>query len=137
MTICISKRSGPEVGAKTSFPDKTNDSGDDWLIRRVSEETPGSFDSMDLSPRMLDALKRVRYTTPSPIQGLHSRSPGGHDVIGQAKTGTGKTAAFAIPLIEMIEGRGQGPQAIVLAPTRELVQQIVAEFRRLSHGRTC
>ncbi len=105
------------------------------MIRRVSEETPGSFDSMDLSPRMLDALKRVRYATPSPIQvALIPEALAGHDAIGQARTGTGKTAAFAIPLIEMMEGRGQGPQAIVLAPTRELVQQIVEEFRRLSHG---
>ena len=56
----------------------------------------------------------------------------GLDVIGQAKTGTGKTAAFGIPIIEMLEARGRGPQAIILSPTRELVQQIVVELQKLA-----
>ena len=82
---------------------------------------------------MLSALERMGYETPSPIQAaLIPEALDGRDVIGQAKTGTGKTAAFGIPLIEMLEARGKGPQAIVLAPTRELVQQIVVEFDRLS-----
>jgi len=90
---------------------------------------------MGLSPQMLRALKKVGYLEPSPIQAeLIPEALDGHDVIGQAKTGTGKTAAFAIPLIEMLEARGKGPQAIVLAPTRELVQQIVAETQRLADG---
>jgi ATP-dependent RNA helicase DeaD len=90
---------------------------------------------MGLSPTMLKALSRVSYHTPSPIQAeLIPEALEGRDVIGQAKTGTGKTAAFAIPLIEMLEARGRGPQAIVLAPTRELVQQIVGETQRLAHG---
>ena len=84
---------------------------------------------------MLRALKRVGYLNPSPIQSeLIPEALDGRDIIGQAKTGTGKTAAFGIPLIEMLEARGKGPQAIILAPTRELVQQIVAEFQRLAHG---
>jgi ATP-dependent RNA helicase DeaD len=84
---------------------------------------------------MLKALKQIRYSTPSPIQAeLIPAALDGHDVIGQAKTGTGKTAAFGIPLIEMLEARGKGPQAIVLAPTRELVQQIVLEMGRLAAG---
>jgi ATP-dependent RNA helicase DeaD len=90
---------------------------------------------MGLSPAMLRALKLVRYSTPSPIQAqLIPEALEGRDVIGQAKTGTGKTAAFGIPLIEMLEPRGRGPQAIVLAPTRELVQQIVVELQKLAHG---
>jgi ATP-dependent RNA helicase DeaD len=85
---------------------------------------------------MLRALKQVGYRSPSPIQAeLIPLALDGHDVIGQAKTGTGKTAAFGIPLIEMLEERGRGPQAIVLAPTRELVQQIVTEMQRLAAGR--
>jgi ATP-dependent RNA helicase DeaD len=85
---------------------------------------------------MCKALNRVRYVRPSPIQaGLIPLVLEGHDVIGQAKTGTGKTAAFAIPLIEMLEPRGKGPQVLVLAPTRELVQQIVEEIQRLAYGR--
>ncbi len=93
------------------------------------------FSSMGLSPAMLRALNLIRYHTPSPIQAaLIPEALDGHDAIGQAKTGTGKTAAFGIPLIEMMEARGKGPQAIVLAPTRELVQQIVVEMQKLAGG---
>ena len=84
---------------------------------------------------MLKALKHVRYLTPTPIQAAFiPRALDGLDVIGQAKTGTGKTAAFGIPLIEMLEARGRGPQAIILAPTRELTQQIVGELQKLTLG---
>src|SRR3984885_8226867 len=90
---------------------------------------------MGLSTTMLRALKQIRYLSPSPIQAAFiPRALDGLDVIGQAKTGTGKTAAFGIPIIEMLEARGRGPQAIILAPTRELVQQIVVELQKLSHG---
>jgi len=90
---------------------------------------------MGLSPAMLRALKLARYVTPSPIQAhLIPEALDGFDVIGQAKTGTGKTAAFGIPIIEMLEARGRGPQGIILAPTRELVQQIVVELQKLAHG---
>jgi ATP-dependent RNA helicase DeaD len=90
---------------------------------------------MGLSPKMLNALRLVGYVTPSPIQAeLIPHALDGSDVIGQAKTGTGKTAAFGIPLIEMLEAPNRGPQAIVLAPTRELVQQIVGEMQRLAEG---
>src|SRR5438445_13850724 len=84
---------------------------------------------------MLQALKRISYVKPTPIQAeLIPETLDGQDVIGQAKTGTGKTAAFGIPLIEMLEVRGRGPQAIILAPTRELVQQIVVELKKLATG---
>ena len=90
---------------------------------------------MDLSPTMLRALHHARYTQPTPIQAAFiPKALDGLDVIGQAKTGTGKTAAFGIPLIEMLEERGRGPQAIILAPTRELVQQIVVELQKLASG---
>src|SRR6516225_9023674 len=92
---------------------------------------------MDLSPAMLRALKHARYTQPTPIQAAFiPRALDGLDVIGQAKTGTGKTAAFGIPLIEMLELRQRGPQAIILAPTRELTQQIVGELQKLATGHT-
>src|SRR5262249_6530285 len=90
---------------------------------------------MDLSPAMLTALKQARYTQPTPIQAAFiPKALDGLDVIGQAKTGTGKTAAFGIPLIEMLEARTRGPQAIILAPTREPVQQIVIELQKLAAG---
>jgi ATP-dependent RNA helicase DeaD len=106
------------------------------LIRRVEEEPATGFLSMDLSPTMIRALKHARYLTPTPIQAAFiPKALDGLDVIGQAKTGTGKTAAFGIPLIEMLEARGRGPQAIILAPTRELTQQIVGELQKLAFGR--
>jgi ATP-dependent RNA helicase DeaD len=106
------------------------------LIRRATEDEPeAGFASLGLSPTMMEALRLARYEHPSPIQAaLIPEALDGHDVIGQAKTGTGKTAAFAIPLIEMMEPRGRGPQAIILAPTRELTQQIVGEVQKLARG---
>ena len=107
------------------------------MIQRaaVVEEPATSFRGLGLSAPMLKALRRVGYETPTPIQAaLIPEALNGQDVIGQAKTGTGKTAAFGIPLIEMLEGRGRGPQAIILAPTRELTQQIVGELQKLALG---
>ncbi len=105
------------------------------MIQSAVEESPRGFHEMGLSRGMLDALRKIRYNVPSPIQAaLIPEALEGRDVIGQAKTGTGKTASFAIPLIEMLEARGRGPQAIILAPTRELVQQIVVEMQKIAHG---
>jgi ATP-dependent RNA helicase DeaD len=105
------------------------------LIRRVPEEPTLGFHSMGLSATMLKALKQAKYVTPTPIQAvLIPQALDGLDVIGQAKTGTGKTAAFGIPLIEMLEPRARGPQGIILAPTRELTQQIVGEIQKLALG---
>ncbi len=105
------------------------------MIRRIEEEPAIGFHEMGLSETMLAALAAARYVKPSPIQeAFIPEALEGRDVIGQAKTGTGKTAAFGIPLIEMLEGRGRGPQAIILAPTRELTQQIVVELKKLAKG---
>jgi ATP-dependent RNA helicase DeaD len=91
---------------------------------------------MSLSATMLNSLKHAGYLTPTPIQAAFiPHALEGLDVIGQAKTGTGKTAAFGIPIIEMLERRGRGPQAIIVAPTRELTQQIVGELEKLARGR--
>ena len=87
---------------------------------------------------MLKTLERVGYLSPTPIQaGLIPRALAGVDVMGQAQTGTGKTAAFLIPILERIElqGRRAGPQALVLVPTRELAVQVRDEAQRLAQGR--
>ena len=106
------------------------------MSNRVADAQALDFRSLGLGPGTLKALQRAGYDTPSPIQAaLIPEALEGLDAIGQAKTGTGKTAAFALPILEMLEAREQGPQAIVLAPTRELVQQIVGEFDKLAHGR--
>ncbi|MEO6811612.1 MAG: DEAD/DEAH box helicase [Isosphaeraceae bacterium] len=106
------------------------------MIQRVVEAPlTAGFSTLGLGRPMLKALSKMGYHAPSPIQAaMIPEALDGQDVIGQAKTGTGKTAAFAIPLIEMLEARGQGPQAIILAPTRELVQQIVVEMQRIAEG---
>src|SRR4051812_39925102 len=121
--------------ATVGWPSPLIPSQEVCLIQRAVEDSPPDFKSMGLSGAMLRALKLVGYATPSPIQAhLIPEALEGRDVIGQAKTGTGKTAAFGIPIIEMMEARGRGPQAIILAPTRELVQQIVVELQKLAHG---
>jgi ATP-dependent RNA helicase DeaD len=85
---------------------------------------------------MLAALDRAGYIEPTPVQaGLIPRALAGADLLGQARTGTGKTAAFAIPILEKIERRSHAPQALVLVPTRELAVQVRDEFVKLAHGR--
>ncbi len=96
-----------------------------------------SFRQLDLSPVMQRALKRLGYETPSPIQAqvipaaLECR-----DIIGQARTGTGKTAAFSIPILELLDPlrETKNPQALILVPTRELAEQVFQEIERLAHG---
>ncbi|WP_141331374.1 DEAD/DEAH box helicase [Myxococcus sp. AB025B] len=98
-----------------------------------------SFERLGLSPDTLGALRRVRFTQPTPIQ-VQAIPPAlaGKDVIGCAATGTGKTAAYVLPLVERFAGR-KGTLGLVLAPTRELVRQIAeplgvfAEARGLTH----
>jgi ATP-dependent RNA helicase DeaD len=86
---------------------------------------------------MLDALSAAEYLEPTAVQaGLIPRVLDGADVMGQARTGTGKTAAFAIPLLEMLHHeRRHSPQALVLVPTRELAVQVRDETVKLSKGR--
>jgi ATP-dependent RNA helicase DeaD len=85
---------------------------------------------------MLAALDRAGYVEPTPVQaGLIPRALEGADLLGQARTGTGKTAAFAIPILEKIDRRSQAPRALVLVPTRELAVQVRDEFVKLAHGR--
>ena len=72
------------------------------------------------------------YTEPTPIQEqIIPLVRAGRDVVGQAQTGTGKTASFGIPLVEQIDRRSSGPQALILTPTRELAVQVTGELSRL------
>ncbi len=84
-----------------------------------------SFADFGLSPGLLQALTDIGYETPSPIQAeCIPVLLAGHDLIGQAQTGTGKTAAFALPLLEQIDVKIARPQALILTPTRELAIQV-------------
>ena len=88
------------------------------------------FESLGLSAPVLKAVKDVGYETPSPIQaaGIPPLLEG-HDLLGQAQTGTGKTAAFALPILSNIDLKVKNPQVLVLAPTRELAIQVAEAFQ--------
>jgi ATP-dependent RNA helicase DeaD len=90
-----------------------------------------SFSDLGLDAAVLKALKDVGYETPSAIQAA-TIPPllNGRDVIGMAQTGTGKTAAFALPILSQLDVAQQKPQALVLAPTRELALQVCEAFER-------
>jgi len=97
----------------------------------MSTPSIAHFSELALGEPLLRALRDVGYEVPSPIQAatipllLAQR-----DVLGQAQTGTGKTAAFALPILARIELPGAAPQALVLAPTRELAIQVAEAFQR-------
>src|SRR5947209_3463876 len=97
------------------------------------------FHNLSLSPELLAALDRAGYREPTPIQAaLIPRVLDGRDVIGQAQTGTGKTAAFLLPFLNGWRDENlPGPQALVLAPTRELVVQVAEEAAKLAPHRHC
>ncbi|HXQ24532.1 MAG TPA: DEAD/DEAH box helicase [Candidatus Acidoferrales bacterium] len=94
-----------------------------------------TFEELALTPAMLAALKAAGYIAPTPIQ-AHTIQPAlaGRDVIGAAQTGTGKTAAFIIPIVERLRAAGTHGTALVLAPTRELAEQILGWAERLGCG---
>ncbi len=105
-------------------------------LEKQAPKQPG-FDDLDLSPVMRRALKKAGFEEPSPIQSqLIPLALDGLDVIGQARTGTGKTAAFAIPILEQLDSLEdcRDPQAIIVVPTRELADQVARETQRLSVG---
>jgi len=89
------------------------------------------FRDLGLSEPVLRALETVGYETPTPIQAA-TMPPmlAGRDVVGQAQTGTGKTAAFACPVLCRLDLKNNAPQALVLVPTRELAIQVAEAFQR-------
>jgi ATP-dependent RNA helicase DeaD len=91
------------------------------------------FAALGLDPKIVSALTALGYEEPTPIQ-LQTIPPliEGRDLLGQAATGTGKTAAFALPILQRIlnEGRAEGPVAVVLVPTRELAMQVAEAVHR-------
>ena len=94
-----------------------------------------SFATLALSPATLENLARLGYTEMTPIQAA-SLPPAllGKDLIAQAKTGSGKTAAFALALLANLNARRFAVQSLVLCPTRELADQVTAEIRRLARA---
>ena len=105
--------------------------------RAVGGSAEAGFRTLGLSAETLAAVDRAGYSVPTPVQaGLIPRALAGVDVLGQARTGTGKTASFVLPILERVRqpGRAGGPRALVLVPTRELAVQVKDEFEKLAHG---
>ena len=92
-----------------------------------------SFAQLPLAPALLANLAQLQYFSMTPIQAASLPiALAGHDLIAQAKTGSGKTAAFALPLLTALNPRRFAVQAMVLCPTRELADQVTQEIRRLA-----
>ncbi|QDK82313.1 DEAD/DEAH box helicase [Spirosoma sp. KCTC 42546] len=91
------------------------------------------FSSLAISPELLQAVTDMGFISPSPIQ-AEAIPPilAGRDVIGQAQTGTGKTAAFGIPALELIDVQDRSVQTLILCPTRELALQVAEEIKKLA-----
>ncbi|MFC7439727.1 DEAD/DEAH box helicase [Laceyella putida] len=91
-----------------------------------------TFQDFGLSPELLKAVEQMGFDQPTPIQGKTiPLALEGHDVLGQAQTGTGKTVAFGIPLVEKVSLDSDEIQGLVITPTRELAMQVAGELQRL------
>src|SRR5512139_708449 len=95
-----------------------------------------TFSSFSLSPETLRSVEAKGYETPTPVQeDTIPLALAGKDLVVQSRTGTGKTAAFGIPLVEKIDAAKGSVQAVVLAPTRELALQVAQEIVEIGRGR--
>ena len=101
----------------------------------AKSEPQSGFDGFGFSEALLKTLADKGYSDPSPIQkAAFPELMLGRDLVGQAQTGTGKTAAFALPLLERLESGRKTPQVLVLAPTRELAMQVADSFKAYAAG---
>src|SRR6476646_759995 len=101
----------------------------------IPDAPPATFADLQIHPSVLQAVVDVGYETPSAIQAATIPAlMAGSDVVGLAQTGTGKTAAFAIPILSKIDVTSKVTQALVLAPTRELALQVAEAFSRYGSG---
>src|SRR5262245_27299272 len=105
----------------------------------MSEATsePATFDVLPLSPEVRRAVDELGYVHPTPVQkAVFEVATRGKDLVVQARTGTGKTAAFGLPLVDSLVRRGTpAVQALVLCPTRELALQVTRELEALAKHR--
>src|ERR1700722_5126356 len=91
------------------------------------------FTELGLSPELLKAVERAGFEQASPIQTLSIPALlAGSDVVGLSQTGSGKTAAFALPAIERVDANLRAPQVLILCPTRELAMQVAEEVAKLA-----
>jgi ATP-dependent RNA helicase DeaD len=104
-------------------------------LKLFTESSETACEVLTLSGPLLEAIQNAGYASPTPIQ-ARAMPPllEGRDVLGQAQTGTGKTAAFAIPSLQRIDLNQKVPQILVLTPTRELAIQVAQSFKRYAGG---
>ncbi len=101
----------------------------------MTQTAPLSFNTLPMNPATLDNLTQLGYLSMTPIQALGLPTAlAGTDLIAQAETGSGKTAAFGLALLERLNPRRFAVQALVLCPTRELADQVTVEIRRLARA---
>jgi ATP-dependent RNA helicase DeaD len=95
-----------------------------------------SFEALGLSGQIVAAIRKLGFETPTPVQAkaIPLLLEGNQDIVALAQTGTGKTAAFGLPLIELIDESVRTTQALVLAPTRELCMQITTDFENFTRS---
>src|SRR4051812_50095438 len=103
------------------------------MLRLVCRMEKRPFDQLGLSPEILKAVAKMGFEEATPIQtAVIPVALTGKDVVGQSSTGSGKTAAFAIPAIERVDVRSREVQVLILCPTRELAVQVAEEIGRLA-----
>src|SRR5882757_1949270 len=102
-----------------------------------TEAPPPTFDALPLSSELRRAIDELGYTHPTPVQrAVFAPAVRGLDLVVQARTGTGKTAAFGLPIIETVVRRTVAKvQVLILCPTRELALQVTGELERLGRPR--
>ena len=134
----------PAVAASDAMPDRagasdsqpssgmaTDGASEETTAESADEEPNTTFEDLGLTGALLTSLKSVGYEAPTPIQ--EATIPdllAGRDVIAQAQTGSGKTAAFGLPVIEMIDPKDRRVQALILCPTRELAIQVAEALHK-------
>ncbi len=100
---------------------------------KTEQEPTPTFDDLDLRPPVRQAIDDMGWDTPTPVQvECYDKAIGGRDLIVQSRTGTGKTAAFGIPLVDRLVDETPGVQALILAPTRELALQSSREIAKIA-----
>lgn len=104
------------------------------FLNRRSMKALGKFEELQISSTTLKSLRRIGFEETTPIQEQTiPLSMEGKDIIGQAQTGTGKTAAFGIPLVEKVNPKNKHIQSLVIAPTRELAIQVSEELYKIGY----
>ncbi len=116
---------------------KVEEEPDHSIGKKSINSNHKGFDGFGFSNNLIETLKNKGYEEPTPIQ--KAAIPElmlGRDLLGQAQTGTGKTAAFALPILERINRKARHPQVLVLTPTRELAMQVAESFKAYAEGYT-